>query len=75
MFSFFKKASKPVPVHLPYSINDGLTIIDTYKMSLDERMVWRLEMMRKSVIEVLSGMGITESMYSCLLYTSDAADE
>lgn len=63
MFSFFKKAIKPLPDHLPYSVDDGMTIIDTYKMSFDERKAWRLEMMCKAVSEVFLGLDITNSMY------------
>ena len=78
MFSFFKKSVKltqddSILGDQPaYTTNDGLTIIDTYKMSLDERKAWRLEMMRKSVYDVLSSLGITSGMYR---YRAAAIDD
>ena len=71
MFSFFKKPPKQDD-DLPYSTNDGETIIDAYEMTLDERKAWRLDMIHKSIRDVLSDLDITTSMYR---YRTIAIDE
>jgi hypothetical protein len=67
MFSFFKRkkvdklSSNTRPQH--DASDSGPTVIDVYKMSLDERKEWRLQMLKLSVKETLRSMEILSGMY------------
>lgn len=77
MFTFFKKtrtlASKDAPSSLP-SITEtalGETIVDHYKMSLEERKQWRLDMLRISLREVFKSLKFSSGMYRYRLTSLD----
>lgn len=57
MFSFFKKKVPTVPR------DAGPTTIDPVKMTLDERKLWRNEMVKKSVVDALAAYEVISGMY------------
>ena len=68
MLSFFKRASRRLSggADATPSISEapnGQTVIDQYKMSLDERKAWRFDMIRISVREILASFQFSSGMY------------
>jgi hypothetical protein len=67
MFSFFKrnKVDKLSKLTQPHSdpSDSGPTVIDVYKMTLEERKEWRLQMLKMTVKETLRTMEILSGMY------------
>jgi hypothetical protein len=56
---YFKKPAKK-SIH---QFDAGPTEVDIYKMTLDERKEWRMQMLRKSVQDTLSSLEIISGMY------------
>lgn len=77
MFTFFKKTRSLLSKNTEHSIpsitenSKGETIVDQYKMTLDERKAWRADMLRISLREVFTSLNFTSGMYR---YRSIALD-
>lgn len=57
-FSFFKKLNK-----VQNLTDAGPTVVDIYKMTLDERKEWRMQMLRKSIQDSMASLEIISGMY------------
>lgn len=69
MFSFFKKQQPALFDSI--KDEDNLTVIDSHKMTLAERKVWRQTMLKNSIKEVLDSLEISGQMYRYRLMPLD----